>query len=300
MSAALRICCLLLALAEIPNSVAEPEAKQIGVEAKLEDFPFIAHINTNYEANGNKFTLQCAGSYIKPMWILTAALCILNVTTKYKEKLDVDAIECRMGVTQADPESLKSVPAIKPRKVYENDQLTLTDSVKHNLGLIQLEKTFALSATVGTIEYPRLPRDIAGKELTTVGYSTVYLLVVTEVPAENMKLRKLTAKAWTEDQCKKGQSDGRICIGEPGGTAWTFDQGGPLIYDNTLIGVATHATRAIEDEGIFEDVNYHKAWLESTILNNMRGKKTAGSAQRPIRTVSVIYLNIALLYLKFM
>lgn len=303
------IYCLLLAIVEVPNVQAK-SVRPIGVEAKLEDYPFLVHLSVTYPWSwtGEFKPLPFAGTYIKPSWVLTAAMVLRNVSTLWMTPLPDDAVECRMGLTQADPDTLKTVPAIKSKKLFTHPEfkLSLKFVLEVNVGLIYLKEPFELSETIGTIDLPTKAVDYDGKKLTIVGYSGIFNLLDAQtmeefdkfrVPADHMKLRILRAQS---TDCIEGLDD-QICIGRKGeSSSWAYDVGGPLIYKKRLVAIAVPNWSA---EDIKHSVTYqilfpYKDWIDSSISGKMAGKlKTSDSPVQRHRAIPIVYFNLAVVYL---
>lgn len=304
MIAVVKIWCLLIVFLLITNHEMEALTPGIiGNEANLEDYPFIVYLSVNYKLLGETFTDPCAGTYIKSSWVLTAGECIRNSSAFWSDYVELNSLECRMGVRQADAAHLQSYPAIKAKRLFVHprfDRERLT--VKGNVGLVLLEKPFDLSETVATIDLPTAAIDLTGKTVTTVGYSTIYQYVPTyqRVPDEYKKLRLLNAEVWYPTECRSNFRGvkGQVCIGEPAGHAWAFDLGGPLLLGKQLVGIVTvDVDKGLEFFGVYDELFQYKSWIESTIARILVGRKMSNSVRRARVAIPIVFLNLVLVYL---
>lgn len=274
--------CLLsalpLAFAQFPDDETEyAGSDEVGKRAKLEDYPFLVQIEVKVEGTGetsDSESIPCVGSYIKPKWVLTAAVCLKHFRNRSgKPKIVPDSnVQCKMGLTSAEEEQ-EAEANVKSAKIYvhsgfkiipkyENDY-SFGHASFNNIGLVHLEKAFTLSSTIGTIALPTSPVDYGGKA-TVVGYDTLlgegFL---------NATLRALTAPIWPKNKCReKTNSSTKICIGDDGVDELQqleYDMGGPLIYNHMIIGVATPRMDLQFQYGEYEDVYAHKDWINSII-----------------------------------
>lgn len=295
----LKICCLLLLFAKF--SVQNPE--EFGVAANLEDYPFLVYLNVTFYIFVNVRNTPCGGAYIKPSWVLTSGVCLRNFTLFWSRNILDDSMECRMGLPRGDFGTVERTPAIKSKKVFTHPSFSFGhDYFVSNVGLVQLERPFELSPTVALIELPTAAVDLIGKEVTVIGYSTIWYHVsgYIEIPPEFMNLRTITAEVWPRKQCadKHATSD-QFCIGGPEEPSWCFDVGGPVLYENMLVGVSGPDINRNSpgEEALNQYIFPYTEWIESTISGNLAGRMMVASVQRPTAIPVVVCLSFALVYL---
>lgn len=304
----LRIYCLLLAIVKVPYGEAKNNVKPIGDVAKLEDYPFLVYLSVEYPVTPGPLTsLPFGGAYIRPLWVLTAGLVLRNISMLWLTTLPHDAVECRMGLRRADPESLRAAPAIRSKLLltHPDMKLLLKSPNEANIGLVLLERPFGFSKTIGMVNLPPTVGNYVDKDVTLVGYSGIFILINAliikksnkyNVGPEHMKLRKLTAKT---KKCHLGRPD-HICIGHIGGSsAWAYDVGGPLLYNNQLIAIAVPdwSSKNIGEYATYQILGPYKAWIDASITSNVEKRMSADSVHR-VRAISLyLNLNLAVVYL---
>lgn len=279
------------------------EEKIIGNEAKLEDYPFLAHLTIVEGMFGAPRSWPCGGSCIRPEWVLTSAVCLQLDHYETGVAVSDDAVEVRMGLRRAEPEQVKTITPIKSVAVIRHPDLAgKEDHVINNIGLVRLERAIDSSPTIGTIDLTSTVMDYSRK-VTMAGYSTITWIRTEDPdsPPGYMKLRSLTVPVWPKSKCDVNIHGGtQICLGEPQGMIWGYDLGGPLIYNKQLIGVTAPNMNQIYNYGVFEDVFAHKDWIETAITSEIKTRKTS-SVQR-LKATSIVYLFIYLIVyvIKFM
>lgn len=282
-------------------------ADYLGHEAKVEDFPFLVHLSISINipniAGMPKLShYPCTGSYIKPWWVLTAAICLKN---NYNPSgllgmvPDV-GVECRMGILRADLLQLQNIEPVNSEKLFVHSDFDLIHAGRiglisiHNIGLVRLQKPFEPSSTVGFIDLPTTQIDYSGS-VTTAGYNTAKWLERKEFDKKvDLGLRTVTYAIWPKDKCKEmSNRTAKICVGEAKDKPWKFDIGGPLIYQKLLIGIATPRTDFEVKFGTYEDVYTHKEWIN--YVTRLTPKMF--NCDQRLRDSTIIYFNFVILYL---
>ncbi|XP_071970041.1 granzyme A-like [Engystomops pustulosus] len=204
---------------------------------------------------------RCAGTLIKPNWILTAAYC--NSTAKSFAILGAHRL--------ADTNEQQK---IKIKRVVKHPCYDLDLNI-NNLQLLELESPAKMSKSVNVLSLPGEEPKIDPKKLCSVagwGLTDVKKKVLSDVLREanltvidNGKCQKLYKKE------KQSITNNMICAGPPKrkkDDACDGDYGGPLICDGKLAGVVSFGPTKCKSKlpGVYTrlTITYLK-WIRTTI-----------------------------------
>lgn len=261
--------CVFVAEAENPTHV-YPHARIVGgTPVKIKDYAaFVAIFRVNNE-------IFCGGTYIQPLWVITAAHCVVNMDQQPLMPIDVNLVKLRMGVSSyADTGQNRDVVQITPHeKFYYNKTWTI-----HDVALLKIDRQFDLNQDVQLGQV--IPRYPYPKEAVAVGYGTK-----TSATEANWELVKVDLTITQESGLYLGT--GSVKREGP----CHSDSGGPLYlreYHTTVVGVVTYGTCS---GGLtwFTHLYKYKDWVSSKI------PRSGATAQVLVRNL-VCYLTLLSLF----
>lgn len=295
-----------------------------GVKADIESYPYLVWVTMKYVRR----TTFCGGSYIAPLWVLTAAHCIDINNDKLDQRPQIGeymtSITCTMGMTnenEVDKTLLRKTVKLMMHPSYARNM----HGSRNDIALIELEKPFQLSAKCQMISLPSNRMDYSGKTVIIMGYGLISSETVNSMldkiiaktsgkndteeqqvtteeydeeddyyPMEDMalSLRALNVSVRPMEECRKRTGNPSvICVGEKDKIPCQWDSGGPLVYNNVVIGIGSRLIHeCAEDYGRYEDVFVHVVWINSFV-------KFRSSCGRITEYLSLI---ITILYIIYM
>lgn len=292
-----RIYCLYCFLSMIATTIAykklrsrlsDVQGKIVGGhDAKIKDYPFMVKLVINV----GDFSVGCGGSYIRPLWVLTASHCIdlndndislpptVGLMTRVKS---IMGLEERM---QTGYQSAMSKKLLMHPKYFRNDS-----EVNNDIGLIMLQTAFEIGNTVQLVPIPRTEIDYGGEKVVIMGWGATG---ITDDPEQGritttQRLQVLTTVAHDMRDCKRRTgSPSTICIGEKGKISCSGDSGGPLYYSNMVIGVCSYGFGCGGDFAVYENVYSHQTWV-SKIAGRQMARSASGTCHFITGTLLII------------
>lgn len=235
-----------------------------GKPAKIRDYPFMIRLEAKYIL----FTILCGGSYIKPLWVITAAHCLdVNdqATTKPPSVGKKNRIRCIAGLQEKKQkrtyQQLYSVDLFINPTYFRND----TDT-ENDVGLIQLPEPFLLDNVVQMIEMPTESIDYSGGIVRLLGWGASKATDRPEIGIATWPKNLQVLRTHVQDMkncLREMGSPSAICVGERGRIACSGDSGGPLVFENMLIGVCSYGFGCGEDTIVYENIYYHMEWIKN-------------------------------------
>lgn len=230
-----------------------------GHEVKITEHPYMVKLEIS--SDGGAFL--CGGSYIKPLWVLTASHCLdandHDTSLPPIVGTELTRVKCIMGIDDTD--TAQSVQKQRSVQLFMHPQYQRNDSfVCNDIGLIQLREPFNLSSTVQMIPTPTTSLIAGGETVTIIGWGAVGGFL-SGMPHQ---LQALDTIAHSIYDCKRvTESPSVICIGERGSIACSGDSGGPLIFRKTVVGVCSYGFGCGGEVAVYESVFSHREWLRN-------------------------------------
>lgn len=226
----------------------------------MEEFPYIVTIVDieNYRT--------CGGSYIAPLWILTAAHCLDS--TRYRIRLLPDVgKQNRLKIIL----SLINVGLhyIRENRTSENlfiHPFYIKNPIRNDLGLVKIQSPFPMNNHHYFAKLPSHNLDDINAEVITIKWNSSEEIVgENELPFFTLDILRLNLV-----KCKNEDLFDMICVGEPGRTPCSGDSGGPMVYKGEVIGVLSHLVgRNCNDTPVYyENVYTYKEWIDFIVLKD--------------------------------
>lgn len=214
--------------------------------------PYIVAIKTSSAS-----AFICAGVLVKSSWILTTAQCVTDKT------------EADVKILSGSQRLLTNKKLYDVSKIVRHPSYNVVNGT-NNIALLQLSEPVTLSTRVTTIALNDQPvtTNIA---TTFYGWGTLSY----GSPGYSNTLQTLYRRTLSLSDCRtrsglSNLSDGNICaISQPGQSACTRDEGGPLVrYDSLkLIGLFYYGSQCNgRSPDVFVDVYAHKTWIDTTAV----------------------------------
>lgn len=304
---ATRLFCLLSLIAstisetnDSSKSIAHVREEIVAHHATSNDYPFMVQMAMMSLGH----FISCCGTYIKPMYVLSASHCIdingNNLALKPSTGTDMTTVRCTMGMDHLNEHVVKYEVGRSKNLLMHPSYFRNATMVANDIALIQLERPFNLSSGIQMIAMPNTEMDytIEKARVMGFGFATITSIdrmlekimrnqTITDMDLEKerlsdedqgMRLRTVTTRVLPTKECrKKSSSPTVICIGDMWKVPCTWDTGGPLIYKNMVIGVALLQTaKCSEDYGKYESVFAHIKWINSIVGNCLRCRRGSG------------------------
>ncbi|XP_050329915.1 serine protease SP24D-like [Bactrocera neohumeralis] len=214
-----------------------------GLTAATGQFPYQVSVRVNKQH-------VCGGALLTPTFVLTAAHCVDNVDEKFLGVQAGTVSRTDGGVYRAVSNAI-----IHPRYGFDND-----------IALLQLATPFDYSDVIKGIAIAS--SDVpAGTSVIISGWGRVY-----EGGPLSTKLlysRSLTTLKNEDCTTADGASNpSELCLLSPQGKGFCDgDDGGPVVYRNILIGIASYKANACgtTTKGGFTKASYYRIWIQAII-----------------------------------
>ncbi|GLW58035.1 serine protease [Kitasatospora phosalacinea] len=241
--------CLTLTSALLLTFATAPGAHAIvgGKDASIRDFPFMLSLRLH-----NQYF--CGATLIKPGWAVTAAHCVGDGLGGRGLSIYAGSSSTTHDGKSFSASKIVQAPAYNPGTMDSDIALIKLNGAVSGLRPADLP---AAGATVpaGTVA------DIAGWGVLQEGGSA---------PA---RLQYAQVTVLDHSTCKKAYpgdiTDQMLCAADPKGhmDACNGDSGGPLLQDNTLVGVISWGLGCASPgkPGVYTDVAKFRTWIDTTI-----------------------------------
>lgn len=229
----------------------------------IKDFPFMVQVKVKTDP----YTIWCAGCYIRPRWVITAAHCLdVNDDNRYSFPPNVGNMQrviCIMGVKDtANYQNLSSNKLLMHPKYFRDQKRMAND-----IGLVRLKSAFRFSQAVNVIAIPSVPNDYGGERVTVINW--------TEMGTEMGQLMTRETMTHSTGACTAHTgSNTTICIGDKNKFVCAGDSGGPIIFKGMAIGVCSYGYGCRSDFAVYENTYAHVRWIESIAGPQTREKLT--------------------------
>ncbi|KAJ8978880.1 hypothetical protein NQ317_008495 [Molorchus minor] len=221
------------------------------VRGKSLDIPERKYMAALYLIKYNRILLICGTTIISKQWVLTAAHCCEIVKSYPLDtvKISSNSARWRKGIT-------REVEIILRHSNYS------MKTVSHNVCLIKVKAPFRDHFEVPITLAGSRYKYIANTPATTIGWSSkngdydndeLYSIQVTLVPFSNCKrVHKLNIDETMV--CAKYSSD----------VDCSYDSGGPLFQNNTVIGIVSFETDCANGvyPRVYTRISYFEQWVK--------------------------------------
>ncbi|CAL1685716.1 unnamed protein product [Lasius platythorax] len=233
-----------------------------GSEAPENEYPFIVSL----QQYGSHF---CAGSIVDSQWVVTAAHCILAVSS-----FDVKAGKHNIQITE-DTEQTAEIAQTFTHEQYQGGV------GPYDVGLIKLKTPFKLTKEVQAIELPEPESDPVG-DATLIGWGSTSESWMPDMPDQ---LQHVDLHYVDRATCHKAVEDltgsspvheTNVCTGPLTGgiSACSGDSGGPLVSFNgqkpVLNGIVSWGIIPCGTRGapsVYTRVSSFNTWLQEKMAN---------------------------------
>lgn len=228
----------------------QPAGKIVGgVQADIKDFPSYAALIL---IEPKRLKLICGGTYIKDIWVLTAAHCLLGPNVVYK-LLEPNKLLVRMGMSMIN-ETHQEQP---PKKLFIHPYYPQSAKTTNDVGLIKLSTRFILEEGVGIATIVNTSR--FSDQLVVVGFGNVN--------PNNSKDLSPSLHLQKVDVVAREIYKGYIECSDPTPRGTCFgDSGGPLFVRDSGMLVGIVATgQCAKGYTLYVNVFAYRKWINDTI-----------------------------------
>ncbi|XP_036232199.1 serine protease SP24D-like [Bactrocera oleae] len=214
-----------------------------GQVAASAQFPYQVSVRVNKQH-------ICGGALVSPKFVLTAAHCVHNVDHNFLGVQAGTVSRTAGGLFRA----VSSV-IVHPQYGFDND-----------IALLQLETPFDYSDAIQPIRVADW--DVpAGESVIISGWGRIY----EGGPLSTQLLYSRSLTTLKNEDCAASDgltNPGTLCLLTPQGRGFCGgDDGGPVVYRNLLIGIASYNANACGTmaNGGFTKASYYKLWIQAVV-----------------------------------
>lgn len=229
------------------------------VTANTKDFPYVAFIRMKRRHNT---IYTCEGALVKPQWILTTAYCLWNVSpAKIMAYMGLMNMQTRNTDSSVQKRVCKTIKRHDDFCAFEVCNNTHTG---YDIGLVEVQKPFKERPNCKVAKLPTSAIEYKGAAVVAIGWKAEHIANTTVLQRMNAKVSK------DNDIICTSVIKSPICIGGFDEDNIIGHDGSPLIYEGTVIGIASHYV--IRNGGkidvVYENVFMHNIWLQCTSDGN--------------------------------
>ncbi|GJQ80875.1 hypothetical protein Trydic_g14133 [Trypoxylus dichotomus] len=236
-----------------------------GTDAKIDDFPFMVRLEIAVKPPKR---VGCGGSYIKPLWVLTAAHCLDINDDNSKLKPSTGDVHDRVKlIMEIDDLKRKDYQSMLSEKLcIHPDYFRNNTFVDNDVGLIKIPVPFNVTKKAQLVSMPSKEIDYSGQSVTIIGWGVMNDTDEAGNVALPSKLQKLKTTVMDMKNCSElTENEKVICIGKKGEVSCSGDSGGPLIYQEIVIGICSFGFGCSGDYAVYGNVYPYLGWIEKNI-----------------------------------
>lgn len=226
---------ILLLISHITSSTAykiEPKIVK-GFSSEVGQFSYFVHLKIYVDEN-HEGDFICGGSLITERFILTAAHCVYYAL---RVLVVLGAYDLRKSI-----EPGRKVYSVLYRDVFIHPSYDPTQFL-NDVALIQLPQAVTFNYRISKILFPNIQSTYKTNEaVVAMGFG----LTSTQYKTIANTMQYIELKTVTFDECRqsykflsRGDTTVLCAKGENGRSVYAGDSGGPLIYQNTVIGISS-------------------------------------------------------------
>ncbi|XP_053687212.1 chymotrypsin-1-like [Sabethes cyaneus] len=207
-----------------------------GLDASIEDFPFIISLRRNNSHS-------CGGSILTNNWMMTAGHCFKKLTA------GVDILSVQVGRTEISKSVDSSVYAVDRFVVHPEYSQS---KVNNDIALIKLKSPLTFSKLVQPVTLPPVCYEVKNpkQEVTVIGWG------VTNEGHLSKTLQQLNYHIVPHRKCNRQYKNRilstQICTASPG--PFKGDSGGPLMHQGLQVGIVSWGRDPLP--GVFTKVSH--------------------------------------------
>lgn len=242
-----------------------------GTDANIDDYPsFVALLFKLPE----RWTVFCGGTYIRALWILTAAHCVMIELSDNRIVIPLSKLLLRMGMSSVD--DFRAQDRHAQRIITYPDYMSTEIPTRHDIALIHIYESFELNPHLHLAEV--VERFPFADDVTVIGFGSVDANDLSPKPSDRLQKVDLIINNMTPQYlvCASRTVKG-ACFGDSGGPMYLRQTG-------TLVGIVSRGN-CKSGLGIYVNVYGYRDWIEEVT----NGYRSSAFRSTSTEIVSVLF-----------